>query len=100
MTDDVLENCRFFVSYTGVKLPVRLVNPLEEKDLKNRNTFIRAQFDEQERLVYFEKVVYAHVEMWHRYAYHANGAVKQAEISMDDDLTVLSFDENGAPVVE
>jgi len=36
----------FFVSYTGVKLPLKLVNPIEADALSNRNTFIRAYFNE------------------------------------------------------
>ena len=41
---------RYFVSYSGVKLPLRLVDPLEEAELENRNTYIRAEFDERERV--------------------------------------------------
>lgn len=90
------ENSRYFVSYTGVKLPVRLVNPLEVKDLSNRNTFIRAQFDEADRLLGFEKMVYGEVEIAHTYEYDAAGILRRAEIFMDEDTTEMRFDETGA----
>jgi hypothetical protein len=98
MTDENPENWRYFVSYTGVKLPVKLVNPLEIADLNHRNTFIRATFDAEDRLLSFEKMVYGEVEIWHRYEYDAAGVVRRAEISMDGDVTEMHFDESGALV--
>lgn len=98
MTAENPDNSRYFVSYTGVKLPLRLINPIEIADLTNRNTFIRASFDAQERLVSFEKMVYGEVEMWHRYEYDAEGVLRRAEISMDEEITELRFDASGALV--
>jgi hypothetical protein len=86
---------RYFVSYTGVKLPVKMVNPLEEKDLSNRNTFIIAYFDKDERMVGFEKMVYAAIELSHFYDYYPDGAIKSAEILMDDVTTFIHYDEAG-----
>ena len=86
---------RYFLSYTGVKLPLNLVSPLAEADLKNRNTFMRASYDDQDRLTGWDKMVYGDVQLSHRYDYHANGALKQAVIVMDEDTTVLVFDESG-----
>lgn len=89
---------RFFVSYTGVKLPLKLVNPLGEAELANRNTYFRADFDDAERLLGFEKMVYGEVEMRHRYEYHPNGVLKRVEITdVEEEVTVLAFDESGAP---
>jgi hypothetical protein len=89
--------CRFFVSYTGIKLPLKLVNPLEEADLRNRNTFFRGYFDQQERLVACEKVVYGEIELQHQYEYYDSGALKQVEITdADEEVTVMQFDESGA----
>lgn len=98
MTDENPENCRYFVSYTGVKLPVKMVNPLEPADLSNRNTFIRAFYDAEDRFLGFEKMVYGAVEMWHRYEYYPDGILKRAEISMDDEVTEMHFDASGAVV--
>jgi hypothetical protein len=89
---------RYFATYSGVKLPLNLVSPLEEAALANRNTYIRAAYDEAGRMVTCEKFVYGEVEMAHRYEYHANGALKRAEIVMaDEDPAVLSFNEDGTP---
>lgn len=90
--------CRHFVSYTGVGLPLRLVNPIEAAALSNRNTFIRAYFDGRDTLLGFDKLVYGEVELAHRYAYHPSGALRQAEIVMlDEDAVTLHFDESGTP---
>ena len=104
MTDAAVEpdeSCRYFVSYTGVKLPFNLVNPIDPAGLKNRNTFIRAWFDEAERLLRFEKMVYGEVELVHAYDYDAAGVLRRAEIvMMDEDPVELRFDEAGAQAAE
>lgn len=91
--------CRYFVTYTGVKLPFKLVNPLSDDDVRNRNTFLRAYFDEQERLLGFQKVTYGETEMEHRYEYHENGSLRQATITdVDEEVTVACFDAEGKPL--
>ncbi len=91
---------RFFVSYTGIKLPVRMVNPLEEVDLKNRNTFIIAYFDKDDRMVGFEKMVYGEIELSHFYDYYPSGALQSADIMMDEVVTTIDYDESGAMITE
>ncbi len=96
MAEETSEDCRFFVSYTGVKLPFNLVNPIAATALSNRNTFIRAYFNTAGALTSFEKVVYGEVELAHRYEYHPNGTLKSAEIIMlEEDPVVMNFDEKG-----
>jgi hypothetical protein len=92
-----LENLtrRYFVTYSGVRLPLRLVNPIEESELSHRNTFIRAYFDATDRLSACEKVVYGRVELSHRYSYYANGTLQRAVIATEDDETTVEFDEAG-----
>lgn len=87
---------RYFVTYAGVQLPFRLVDPIDETALSNRNTFIRAEFDGPDVLIGFDKVVYGEIELSHRYEYHANGALRRAEIAMlDEEAVVLDFDDSG-----
>lgn len=94
MTDLASEDCRYFVSYSGVKLPFNLVNPIDPAGLSNRNTFIRAWFDGDDRLIRFEKMVYGEVELAHAYEYDARGALRRAEIAMlDEDPVELLFDQ-------
>jgi hypothetical protein len=82
---------RFFVTYTGVKLPFRLVNELQASEVENRNTFFRGYFDEHDRLSGFDKLAYSEIELSHRYVYHDNGKLKQAEITdIDGEVTVLN----------
>ena len=99
MVDQASEDCRFFTSYTGVKLPFNLVNAIAAEALSNRNTFIRAYFDDAGVLTGFDKVVYGEVELSHRYHYHGNGQLRRAEIVMlDEDPAALDFDESGLQV--
>ena len=88
--------CRYFVSYTGVGLPLKLVNAISEEALSNRNTYIRAWFDDRGQLSGFQKLVYGEVELVHDYEYYDNGRLKKAEIMMLDEApVVLRFDRNG-----
>ncbi len=101
MEEEAPECCRFFVSYSGVKLPFNLVNTIAEDALSNRNTFIRAYFNKAGALTSFEKVVYGEVELAHRYEYYDNGTLKSAEITMlEEEPVVMSFDETGVQLSE
>lgn len=98
MTDEIRGECRYFVTYSGIKLPLKLTNPLEEAALSNRNTFFRAWFDERERMTGFQKMVYGEVELEHRYEYYASGALKRAEIIVaEEEVTVMHFDVSVMP---
>ena len=83
----------YFATYSGVRLPLRLVTPIEPEALSNRNTFIRARFDAAGRLLECQKLVYGEVELTHRYEYGADGTLRQAEVTMlDEDTRILRFD--------
>lgn len=99
MSNELTGECRYFLTYSGVKLPFNLLNPLEPEQIENRNTYFQGYFDAQDRLLGLRKMVYGELEMEHRYTYHANGALRMAEIiDIDGEVTVLNFDENGRPV--
>ena len=89
---------RFFVTYTGVKMPFRLVEAIPAEQLTHRNTFIRAYFDAAGVLTGFDKMVYGEVELAHRYFYHPSGALSRAEVTMDEETVVLAFDAAGRPL--
>lgn len=93
-------SCQYFVTYSGVRLPLRLVGPIAVDELEHRNTFIRAYFDAQGRLSACEKVVYGQVELSHRYDYDPNGRLRRAIIRTDDEEGTLEFDEAGEAVGE
>jgi len=90
--------CRYFVTYTGVKMPFKLVEAIPAEQLTHRNTFIRAYFDADEQLTGFDKMVYGEIELAHRYVYHANGRLSRAAVTMDEETVILAFDEAGAPI--
>src|SRR6266702_176403 len=95
--DQDSQKYRFFVSYSGVKLPFNLVNAIAPDALSNRNTFIRAWFDRAGLLSGFDKLVYGEVELSHRYQYHGNGRLRRAEIVMlDEEPAAMNFDETGS----
>ncbi len=97
MIDDDSLECRFFESYSGVRLPFNLVNAIAPEALSNRNTFIRAWFDRTGMLSGFDKLVYGEVELSHRYEYHANGRLRRAEIVMlDEEPVAMHFNEAGS----
>lgn len=98
MTTEFSE-CRYFVSYSGIKLPLKLVNELHGSGRQNRNTYFLGYFDRNDRLLRCEKRVYGEIDLLHCYHYHDNGALKFAEITdVDGDVTVLEFDEQGNPL--
>lgn len=97
MTDTDHGTSRLFVTYSGVKLPLKLSGELD--DTSHRNTWFRGWYDADGRTTAVEKFVYGEIEMSHRYAYHAGGALARAEITdADGETRVLRFDEHGAPL--
>ena len=93
MTEEISGTCRYFVTYSGVKLPLRLLNELEPAQLENRNTYFCGHFDEQGRLIHLQKMVYGEIELEHRYFYNDKGSITRAEIiDAEGELTAMSFD--------
>jgi hypothetical protein len=84
---------RYFLSYSGVRLPLQLVEELPEASLRNRNTWFRADYDEAGRLRRIEKCVYGETEMTHEYRYDLDGRLVEATIMAGDeeDARTLSF---------
>jgi len=83
---------RYFTSYSGIKLPLKLVGELTADDMSNRNTYYRGSFDAAERLIVCEKIVYGEVEQRHDYRYHPDGQLAQAAIDDgSDEPTVIDY---------
>jgi hypothetical protein len=95
MTDQQSTVCRYFVSYSGVKLPLKLVNEISAEGLHTRNTYYRGYFDAQNRMLLCQKVVYGEVESEHRYEYYENGVLQHAQISEDDEERDIYFNPSG-----
>ena len=86
---------RYFVSYSGIKLPLKLVNEITKDSLTNRNTYFRASFDALDRMQLCQKIVYGEVESEHQYHYYDNGALKSAQITEDDEVREIHFNASG-----
>lgn len=84
---------RYFITYTGVTLPLRLVNEIQAHELDNRNTYFQGIYDPGGRLETLEKWVYGDVELRHCYRYGNDGRLVWAEITdADGEITELTFD--------
>lgn len=89
---------RYFTTYSGVSLPLKLMEELPESGLANRNTYFLGEYDADDRLIALEKRVYGEVEMSHRYQYGGAGELLEAEITdADGETTVLHMDPSGKP---
>ncbi|MCE1237124.1 MAG: DUF6156 family protein [Hyphomicrobiales bacterium] len=86
------ETVAHFVTYSGVRPPVRLVEPIEAADMGHRNTFIRAVHDAEGRLVRFDKMVYGTSELTHVHRWSDEGRLVEATITVDEETTTLRFD--------
>ena len=80
MNKEQQTECRYFVSYSGIKLPLKLVNEITEASLNNQNTYYRGYFNAQDKLLLCQKIVYGEVESEHQYQYYDNGILKSAQI--------------------
>jgi Family of unknown function (DUF6156) len=89
---------RYFLTYSGVRLPLKLMQPLEPNELDNRNTYFRASYDPEGRITAIEKLVYGEVELAHVYAYRNDGTLAHARVTIGDEETEVAFDESGAPI--
>ena len=90
----VFDHSRYFVSYSGVKLPLNLVNPLDADEVENRNTYFCGYYDADGNMLACEKRVYGEVEFSHQYEYFPSGKLKSALIEMDgDEPRRLEFSE-------
>lgn len=87
---------RYFTSYSGLMLPLKLVGEITLEELENRNTYFEAVYDSENRLRECSKIVYGENEMKHEYKYRNNGSLEEAVISnMGEDAQRLVFDEDG-----
>ncbi len=84
---------RFFVTYSGVRLPFNLISELQPSEILNRNTYYRGYFDEHQRITCVEKIAYGEIELAHSYSYRDDGSLKCATITdIDGEVTEMDFD--------
>ncbi len=90
-------NRRFFASFVGIGLPLRLISELEPSAIIHRNTYFIAYYDDVGRLTRCDKMVYGDRILSHVYEYYVSGLLKSAGVRSDDDDDggVIFYDENG-----
>ncbi|WP_167631722.1 DUF6156 family protein [Mariprofundus ferrooxydans] len=82
-------SCRYFTTYSGVALPLKLVGELEASEINNRNTYFQAYFDADGVLHCLQRVVYGEMELEHCYSY-SEGKLQRTEITdADGELMVV-----------
>ncbi len=85
MTSEAEGRERYFLTYRSTRLPLQLTEELPADSLTHRNTYFRARYDAQDRLVGCDKLVYGEVELSHRYEYDAAGGLCRAVIAVGDE---------------
>ncbi len=86
---------KYYLSYTGAQLPLKMVNALEEAEIQNRNTYFGVCVDEKDQTTLIHKVVYGEIELEHRYGYDDSGKLAWAEI-LDDEGEIQTLHFNGS----
>lgn len=84
---ETLSYDNYFLSYSGAKLPLKLVGPLSQQEIANRNTYFGVRLDDMGRHILIHRVVYGEVDLEHRYGYDDQGELKWAEILDDEGET-------------
>lgn len=89
-----LENYdRYYLSYSGIRLPLKLVNQLDTQEIDNRNTYFGVKLDGKGRECTIHKVVYGAVEMAHDYQFNDHGQLLSASIVNEDgEQQTLTFE--------
>jgi hypothetical protein len=83
---------RYFSTYSGIKLPIKLSQPLEDNSIANRNTYFIGYYDKADVMIGFQKMVYGEIELQHYYVFNIDGKLTQAEITNEEqEVTVLDF---------
>jgi hypothetical protein len=99
MSENASVQRRYFTTYSGVKLPFKLVNELAPAAVENRNTYFVGFFDVEAHMIGFDKLVYGEIELAHRYLYYPGSALRQAVITdIDGEVSTLFYAEDGSPI--
>ncbi|SER00705.1 hypothetical protein SAMN03080615_03561 [Amphritea atlantica] len=89
---DLQKYNHFYLSYSGIKLPLKLVGPLELSEIENRNTFFASIEDDQGRVTEIAKVVYNEIELHHHYRYHDDDqSLVEAVITADGETHTIQY---------
>lgn len=71
---------KYYLSYSGVRLPLKMVGELEPTEIHLRNTWFGAITDEKGQTVVIHKIVYGELELEHNYQYHSDGRLAKVQI--------------------
>ena len=82
---------RYFISYRSAKLPLQLVNELNETELQHRNFYYRGIYNSVGLLTRCQKIVYGEIESEHLYRYNEAGRLVWAQIIEDGEAQEISF---------
>lgn len=84
----------YFLSYSGISLPFKLVKELDPAEVENRNTYFGARYNNNGQTTVMHKVVYGEIELCHEYSYYPSGALRSALITnIDDEEKLMEFSD-------
>lgn len=78
---------RYYLSYSGIDLPLKLVGDLLPGEVENRNTYFGVLVDTQNQPVLIHKVVYGEVYLQHIYEFDDSQTLISATITTEDGDT-------------
>lgn len=92
LLNDLALERRYFATYSGIRLPIRFSQPLDDSAIVNRNTYFIVFYNSTAQMIGFQKMVYGEMELQHYYNYDETGKLIRAEITnTDQEVTVLEF---------
>lgn len=88
----------FYLSYSGISLPLKLVSPIDAASTQNRNTFFAEKQNADGLSIEIAKFTYGEMDLLHKYIYDESGMIVKAEITDGEgEIQHLSFDSQGRP---
>ena len=87
---------RYYLTYSGASLPLKMLSALSEDSIENRNTYFGVNLDALGRIITVHKLVYGSIELSHHYEYDEQGYLAFAQINnTDGEANKLWFDDGG-----
>ena len=89
----------FYANFSEYKIPLKLVEPLVEKDALSRETYYIGFYDSKDKLYRVEKYFKGKLFFKHDYLYHENGRIKESRTVNRDGVEKINwFDEKGRAI--
>lgn len=86
----------YYESFSGYDIPFRPVGELTPEKAKSRETYYIAYFNNDGKIISFEKYLNGKKEFGDQYIYKSDGVLERRELSKaSGEVTIQYFDKNG-----